>query len=385
MERKDPAAQGWLKEYLDQAVDSDNTGKKDKTRRQALAQLYAQSRSFFANKGGDYFDPSKRNPTPSQGFNIECLYSLNRALQLLEDSLKFSAKDRAIRSEYLPWPTNHRTDRLPQMLFDRMGEMADGEKWFSETGGLSLEGGASSGGYCGNYGIGMQGGLDNLARLTEGDTLIHAKVVEKLNSAINAYQYFYRRDADNGNSTLAIETIIGARNIYNTVRPSYGIHPYAILKLNNAAALRKAQLYGEDGRAYLETAGNGFFYYHLLELQSLSNYYAEIEKKLAAQAADKKPHYLPMEPQAPDSVFADMDAQTMAFKSGDERLWIMFNWKRPRWKVTDITRIHYLSPMVGRISNIKGRTSGRSGIDSGGVPQCRRACAGREILRSSRL
>ena len=350
--RNNPAEMKRLAAYLDEKVDNDNTGKKLNTRRQALAQLYARSRDFFATKGGkDYFDPTIRNITPSQGFNVECIYVLNRALQLLQDSTKTSTADKTIATQFQAWPTSTATDRLPQMIFDRLGEMADGDKWFSETGGLSLEGSASSGGFDGNYGLGMQGGMDNLARVTEGDTLVHGKIVAKFQALLNAYSHFYRRDILDGHPVLAVETISVARNIFNNVRPSYTIQPYAVLKLNNPAALRRAHLYIADGQPFGAKADAGFFYYNLLELQQLCNVYPSLETKLAAQT---HPLRLPMEDGAPDFVWSDIDAQAVVLKHGTDRLWLAFNWRRPRWETNDITRIHQIDPMVRRVVNVKG-------------------------------
>ena len=350
--RHDPAEKRRLAAYLDEKVDNDNTGRKEVTRRQALAQLYARSRDFFATKGGrDYYDPAIRNPTPSQGFNVECLYVLNRALQRLQESAAVGAADTALDARFRPWPTSQPTDRLPAMIFDRLGEMADGDKWFSETGGLSLEGGASGGGFDGNYGVGMQGGMDNLARVTEGDTLVHGRIVEKLNALLDGYSHFYRRDLLDGHPVLAVETITVARNIFNHVRPSYGIQPYAALQLNHPAALRRAQLYVQDGQPFSAKADPGFFYYNLLELQQLCNCYAALEQKLAAQ---KRPLRLPMEDGAPDFVWSDMDAQAVVLKNGPDRMWLAFNWRRPHWEANDVTRIHLLEPMVRRVANVRG-------------------------------
>ena len=353
--RNDAGEKARLAAYLDELVDNDNRGAKDLSRRQALAQLYARSRDFFATKGGkDYFDPTIRNPTPSQGFNVECIYVLNRALQLLGESTQVSKVDKTINAQFAAWPTSKASDRLPTMIFDRLGEMADGDRWFSGDG-LSLEGGASSGGFDGNYGVGMQNGLDNLARVTQGDALVHGAIVQKLSALVNAYSHFYRRDIANGHPVLAVETLAVARNIYNTVRPSYGVHPFAALEFGNPAALRKAQLYIEDGQPFEATSGGGFFYYKLLDLQAMCNSYAAIEAKLAAQ---KTPVLLPMEDGAPDFVWSDIDAQAIVVKNGADRLWLAFNWRRPRWETNDITRIHQITPTVRRIVTLQGAHKG---------------------------
>ena len=381
--RNDPAEMKRLAAFLDEKVDNDNTGKKEVTRRQAMAQLYAKSRDFFANKGGkDYFDPTIRNITPSQGFNVECIYVLNRALQLLQASTQSSAVDKTIDVRFQAWPTSKATDRLPRMIFDRLGEMADGDKWFSENGGLSLEGGAGSGGFDGNYGVGMQGGMDSLARVTEGDPLVHGRIVEKLTALLNGYSHFYRRDTLDGHPVLAVETISVARNIYNSVRPSYGIHPFAALQLNNVFALRKAHLYIEDGQPFGAKADTSFFYYNLLDLQQLCNSYAAIEKKLAAQT---QPLRLPMEDGSPDFVWSDIDAQAVVVKNGPDRMWLAFNWRRPRWETNDITRIHLIDPLVRRVVNVKGSHLGKRGTHSCLGPKPGRSCPERTFLRPSRF
>jgi hypothetical protein len=206
----------------------------------------------------------------------------------------------------------------------------------------------------------MQGGLDNFARLTEGDPLIHAMVVDKLKGALDGYQHFYRRDVQGQNRVLAVETIIGARNIFNHVRPSYPYTPYAAVTLRDPVALRETQLYLEDGRGYTEDANGPFFYYHLLTLQSLSKNQPEIEAILAANTAKHKPMpYLPMEQEAPDFVWTDIDAQVVVIKHGLNKMYVMFNWRRPRWEATDITRIHLIRPMTRRVANVMGSHLGQ--------------------------
>ncbi|BCM92619.1 hypothetical protein IAD21_04501 [Abditibacteriota bacterium] len=355
--RKNPDEMKRLAAYLDEKVDNDNDGQKQITRREALAQLYSNARAFFANKGGkDYFDPSIRNSTPSQGFNIETLYSLNRALKLLDESLKMSAVDKAIPSQYAAWPTTKATDRLPQMLLDRLGEMADGERWFSgQKDGLSYEGGASGGGFDGNYGVGMQGGLDNLARITEGDTLMHEAVVARLKAVLAGNSHFYRREVTDGQSVMTTDYIMPARNIFNFVKPSYSIQSYAALNLNDPIALRKAEIYRQDGRAFLEKPDSGpFFYYQVMDLQALANSYAAIEAKNAA----KPPVPLPMEDGAPDFVWSDIDAQCVVLKNKGEKLYLAFNWRRDRWQLNDLARVHFLSPIVRRVANIAATHQG---------------------------
>ena len=193
--------------------------------------------------------------------------------------------------------------------------------------------------------------MDTLARDTEGDTLVHGKIVEKYKALLDGYSHFYRRDVLNGHPVLAVETISVARNIYNNVRPSYGIHPFGALQLDNPAALRKAQLYIADGGPFQAQANGPFFYYNLLDLQQLCNSYTAIEQKLAAQ---KQPLRLPIEDGAPDFVWSDIDAQAVVLKNGPDRLWLAFNWRRPRWQTNDITRIHMIDPMVRRVAIVIG-------------------------------
>ena len=127
--------------HLDEVIDGDLTGGMDRTRREYYIDMFGKLRDRMANPSrgvGDFYAPTNRAGTANQDFGFA--YNANQCMALIEQdgvNTEYSSND---GSEYL------------DMVKYKYGEMVDGQKWFSTQTGLGLEGGASHGGWAGDYG-----------------------------------------------------------------------------------------------------------------------------------------------------------------------------------------------------------------------------------------
>ena len=97
--------------------------------------MFGRLRDRLANpeRGvGDFYAPTNRAGTANQDFGFA--YSANKAMELLGETEN---------SSYEPNDEKQYTD----MIDYKYGEMADGEKWFSDENTLGLEYGVSHGGW----------------------------------------------------------------------------------------------------------------------------------------------------------------------------------------------------------------------------------------------
>jgi hypothetical protein len=73
------------------------------------------------------------------------------------------------------------------------------------------------------------------------------------------------------------------------------------------------------------------------------------------KAQPPSPHRLPMSWDQPDQVFTDEEDGVVAFKRGDEILYVSLYW-RARYAVNFLARVHYMTPRMDRIAVVRQRT-----------------------------
>ncbi len=337
--------------YLDEKIDGDLTGKKNRTRRAYYMDMFGRLRDRLANpeRGvGDFYAPTNRAGTANQDFGFA--YSANKAMELLGE---------AEGAEYKVEDSKQYAD----MIVYKYGEMADGEKWFSDENKLGLEGGASHGGWAGDYGT-------LLAEITN-KYAESAKYFDEKTKAIfdetayNTYEsakyFFYPAVNENGDVILSSETFASSRKDGYGIHTSYPVAGYTATELGSQGALAFLANYIKGNRAYSDTLRNEIevnktphVYTRVVESQEKLKYYKEIEKLIA----DGKVEPLPMEKDAPDFVWYDADGQTMVFKNGEDRCYITFNFRRDDWKYNDNTRVHMIMDDAEWTANVKGSHQG---------------------------
>lgn len=340
--------------YLEEKIDGDLTGNKDKTRREFYIEMFAKLRDRLANpqRGeGDFYAPTNRAGTANQDFGFA--YYANNIVECLEDTAT-----EALNTEYA---SKNSTQYLDMVKY-KYGEMVDGEKWFSDLNGTGLEGGASHGGWAGDYAT----LLINIAeRYAESARYLPEEAQQIFNSqAYNAYEsakyYFYPAVDVNGNNVLSGETYASSRKDGYSVFPAYPIAGYTATYLNSDGALTFMAKYIEDDRGYTGDIRSQFdkkgphIYTSLVDSQNILKYYKEVEE-LIAQGKIKP---LPMEDEHKDFAWFDPDAQSVVFKNGDDRCYVTFNFRRGSWEYNDYTRIHLINEDIDRLADVRSSHQG---------------------------
>lgn len=336
--------------YLDEIIDGDLTGRNDKTRRDYYMDMFGRLRDRLANpeRGvGDFYAPTNRSGTANQDFGFA--YSANKAMELLGETEN---------SSYEPNDEKQYTD----MIDYKYGEMADGEKWFSDENTLGLEYGVSHGGWAGDYGpllIEITNKYAESAQYFDKET--KALFDKTADGAYESAKYFFYPSVDsNGENVLTSEVYASARNNGYGLKISYPVAGYTATKLNSQGALAFLAQYIRDNRGYSDTlradieSNTPHVYTRIVDSQEILKYYKEVEK--LDKAGKIEP--LPMDDKSEDFVFFDADAQAMVFKNNGDKGYITFNYRRDSWKYNDNTRIHLMSGDAERIVDVKGSHQG---------------------------
>lgn len=336
--------------YLDETVDGDLTGKNDRTRRDYYMDMFGRLRDRLANpeRGvGDFYAPTNRAGTANQDFGFA--YSANKAMELLGNTKK---------SVYKPNDEKQYTD----MIDYKYGEMADGEKWFSDENTLGLEYGVSHGGWAGDYGPLLIEITNKYAESAQYFDEKTKKIFDK--TAVGAYEsakyFFYPSVNENGETVLTSEVYASARNNGYGLKISYPVAGYTATKLNSQGALAFLAQYIRDNRGYSDTLRTDIesktphVYTRIVDSQEILKYYKAVEK--LDKAGKIEP--LPMDDKSEDFVFFDADAQAMVFKNNGDKGYITFNYRRNSWEYNDNTRIHLMNKNSERIADVKGSHQG---------------------------
>ena len=336
--------------YLDEKIDGDMTGKSDKTRRAYYIDMFGRLRDRLANpeRGeGDFYAPTNRAGTANQDFGFA--YSANKAIELLGS---------AENTEYKAEDEKQYTD----MIKYKYGEMVDGQKWFSDDNKLGLEGGASHGGWAGDYGtllIEITDKYAESAKYFDSDT---KEIFDEM--AYKAYEsakYFYYPTVDeNGETVLSAEVYSSSRNNGYGIKVSYPVAGYTATELGSQGALAFLSHYIKENRGYSDTLREDIenktphVYTKIVDAQQILKYYSAVEN--LQKAGKTEP--LPMEDGAKDFVWFDTDGQEIVFKNNGEKGYITFNYRRDDWKYNDNTRIHLISEDTERLADVKGSHQG---------------------------
>ncbi|MGI6180365.1 stalk domain-containing protein [Butyricicoccus intestinisimiae] len=341
--------------YLDEKVDNDMTGKATVTRRASYIEMFAKLRDYLADPvKGDFYDPKTRAGTANQDFGFA--YDANRAVELLFDSMELSSANKPsdIPEQY---QVKDNEPYLRQLKY-KFGEMVDGEKWFSENG-VGLEGGASHGGWAGEYGLLLLKIINKYAETAESSEDLEDFFGKISYDAYEAAQYFLKPSVTaDGENILISEMFAGSRNTSNGQKIAYPVAGYTALKLGSKAALRMAIKYIEDNHAYAETfkqeveEKTPHVYTRIIELQELLKYYKEIERKKEELEQNGEMPYLPMEDEHPDFAWADLDSQAVVFKNNGDKVYVTFNYRRDNWKYNQYARIRFTNDTVERLANV---------------------------------
>ena len=326
--------------YLNEKIDGDLTGRMNKTRREWYIEMCAKSRDYLANPAkGDYYNPATRAGTANQ--DVGFAYDANEAVLLLEES---ADKDAALDRTYTSKPAE---PYIKQLKY-KFSEMVDGQKWFSTENKLGLEGGASHGGWAGEYGALILRELNRYAEIGQyaKDPEVK-KFYDKLSGdSHDAASYFIYPTVDaNRANVLVSECWAGSRGAGYGQKVFYVCGGYTALEVKNKTALRIMQKYIEDGQAYLDPLREDIanqtphVYSEIIEAQEVLKFYPEVEKTLKDKK--KASDYLPMEEEHPDFAWADLDGQVVVFKDKGTRAYVTFNYRRDDWQYNNNVRIHY--------------------------------------------
>lgn len=339
-------------EHLDEVIDGDLTGSMDRTRREYYIDMFGRLRDRMANPSrgvGDFYAPTNRAGTANQDFGFA--YNANQCMELIEKEgtdTEYSSND---GSEYL------------DMVKYKYGEMVDGQKWFSDLTGLGLEGGASHGGWAGDYGTLLMKITNEYA---ECSPYLPEEAREIFNEqAYNAYEagryFFYVSANANGEPVLLAECWASSRKDGYGQHSSYPIAGFTATELGSGAALRYLQLYIEHDMGYYSTLRSDFevtksphIYTNLVDAQNILKYYKEVERL----TAEGKVEYLPMEDEHEDFAWYDTDAHAIVFKNKDERAYITMNYRRGDWQLNDYTRIHFTTETEDRTAEVRSTHQG---------------------------
>lgn len=336
--------------YLDEKIDGDMTGRADKTRRAYYIDMFGRLRDRLANpeRGvGDFYAPTNRAGTANQDFGFA--YSANKAMELLGNAEGTSYK---VEDE----------KQYTDMIRYKYGEMVDGQKWFSDENKLGLEGGASHGGWAGDYGTLL---IEITDKYAESAKYFDDKTKEIFDeTAYKAYEsakYFYYPTVDeNGETVLTAEVYSSSRNNGYGVKISYPVAGYTATELGSQGAMAFLAHYIKENRGYSDTlradieSKTPHVYTKIVDAQQILKYYSTVEKL----AKDGKIEPLPMEDSSEDFVWFDTDGQEIVFKNNGERGYITFNYRREDWEYNDNTRIHLISENTERLADVKGSHQG---------------------------
>ncbi len=336
--------------YLDEKIDGDLTGKTDRTRRDYYMDMFGRLRDRLANpeRGvGDFYAPTNRAGTANQDFGFA--YSANKAMELLGE---------AKNSSYKPADEKQYTD----MIRYKYGEMADGQKWFSDVNKLGLEGGASHGGWAGDYGtllIEITNKYAESARYFDADT--KAVFDETAYKAYESAKYFFYPAVDeNGETVLTSEVYSSSRNHGYGLKVSYPVAGYTATELGSQGALAFLSAYIKDNRGYSDTLRSEIanktphVFTRVVDSQEILKYYKTVEQL----TKDGKVEPLPMEDGSKDFVWFDTDGQEIVFKNNGDKGYITFHYRRNDWEYNDNTRIHLITPETERLADVKGSHQG---------------------------
>ncbi len=336
--------------YLDEKIDGEMTGKAEKTRRAYYIDMFGRLRDRLANpeRGeGDFYAPTNRAGTANQDFGFA--YSANKAIELLGEAEGTSYK---VEDE----------EQYIDMIRYKYGEMADGQKWFSDVNKLGLEGGASHGGWAGDYGTLLIEITDKYAESAKYfDEKTKAIFDETAYKTYESAKYFYYPTVDeNGEIVLTSEVYSSSRNHGYGVKISYPVAGYTATELGSQGALAFLSHYIEDNRGYSDTLradienSTPHVYTKIVDAQQILKYYSTVEKL----AKDGRVEPLPMEDASEDFVWFDTDGQEIVFKNNGERGYITFNYRRDDWEYNDNTRIHLISEDTERLVDVKSSHQG---------------------------
>ncbi len=337
--------------YLDEKIDGDLTGSYGRTRRSYYMDMFGRLRDRLANpeRGvGDFYAPTNRAGTANQDFGFA--YSANKAMELLGD-----AEDSAYKPED--------EEQYIDMIEYKYGEMADGEKWFSDENALGLEGGASHGGWAGDYGtllIEITNKYAESARFF--DPKAKALFDEKAKKAYDSAKYFfYPAVNENGETILSAETFSSSRKDGYGIHLAYPVAGYTATVLGSQGALSFLAHYIKENRGYSDTLRKEIeedktphVYTRIVDTQEILKYYGTVEKLME----EGKTEPLPMEDDAPDFAWYDADAQEIVFKNEGEKGYITFNFRRSDWQYNDNTRIHLIRDNAEWTANVKSSHQG---------------------------
>ncbi len=338
--------------YLDEKIDGDLTGKTDRTRRSYYMDMFGKLRDRLANpeRGvGDFYAPTNRAGTANQDFGFA--YSANKAMELLGS---------AEGASYKPEDEAQYTD----MIKYKYGEMVDGEKWFSDENNLGLEGGASHGGWSGDYGTLL---IEITNKYAESAQYFDAATKAIFDdTAYKAYEsskyFFYPAVNEKGETIISAETFSSSRKDGYGIHLSYPVAGYTATKLGSQGALSYLAHYIKENRGYSDTLRSDIenktphVYTRIVDTQEILKYYSTVEKLIA----EGKTEPLPMEDDAPDFAWYDADAQEIVFKNNGEKGYITFNFRRSDWEYNDNTRVHLIKDDAEWTANV--RSSHQGGI-----------------------
>lgn len=340
--------------YLEEKIDGDLTGKKDRTRREFYIEMFAKLRDRLANpqRGeGDFYAPTNRAGTANQDFGFA--YYANNIVECLENTAVSE-----LNTEYESKDDKQYLD----MVKYKYGEMVDGEKWFSDLNGTGLEGGASHGGWAGDYATMF---ISITEKYAESARYLPKDAQEVFNSqAYNAFEsakyYYYPTVNAKGNSVLNAETYASSRKDGYSVHVAYPIAGYTATHLNSEGALSFLTKYIKDEQGYAGDIRNQFdskgphIYTSLVDSQNILKYYKEVE----ALMEEGKTEPLPMEDGHEDFAWFDPDAQSVVFKNKGDRCYVTFNFRRNSWEYNDYTRVHLINDDIDRLADVRSSHQG---------------------------
>lgn len=339
--------------HLNEIIDGDLTGKNDRTRRDFYTDMFGRLRDRMANPSrgvGDFYASTNRAGTANQDFGFA--YNANLCVRLLADGAK-------VNSDFKPEDDKQYLD----MVKYKYGEMVDGEKWFSDKNTLGLEGGASHGGWSGDYGTLLIKITNEYAECSPYLGEEAKKIFQK--QAYNAYEsskyFFYPTVKNDGTPTLASECWSSSRKDGYGLHISYPIGGFTAVELGSGAALRYLQLYIEHDMGYNNTIRSDFevtnsphIYTNLVDAQNILKYYKDVEKL----TAEGKVEYLPMEDEHEDFAWYDADAHEIVFKNKGDRAYITMQFRRADWTYNDYTRIHFTTETEDRTAEVRSTHQG---------------------------
>ena len=327
--------------YLDVTIDNDdNPNTPEVLRREAYLQLFTMSRDYLTS-------PVGRGHAPNQD---------------MADIIGAVLANECVR--HLNPPDAWSNDQVSEFIHQAVGldKMQYGGYWVSPKG-ISMEpNGNLNGGYSGGYGE-ISWAVDWLDSLSPLDEEVNNRATRVLNTS-SLYRYF-----DNSCSAsqcfrcLRREDVTTYRKNTNPGRISYGDFTYQALARKDPVAIRQWEIYQALGAPYtiLKDANTSVHFPDEL-MKSLN----VIAAWLALSALPPSNATLPMEETSPDFAWADEMAGAVVVKFKSIRMYATFNYRRGFTEgrtpntvnVNNITRIHYTTPTVDRIANIRSETRG---------------------------